>query len=49
MKEVRLMGAKIAQHTRKILFQIRWLFMSPQTKYAYLWQRTRNSHYKTGG
>ena len=49
MKEVALMGDKIAQHTRKISLQIRWLLMSPKARYAYLWQQTRNSHYKTRG
>ncbi len=27
----------------RILFQIRWLFMGPQKRYAYLWNRTRES------
>jgi hypothetical protein len=27
----------------RALFQVRWLFMGPQRRYAYLWNRTRES------
>ena len=30
---------------RQVFFQFRWLFMSPRRRYAYLWQRTKNSRY----
>lgn len=28
---------------RTVLFQLKWLFMSPRARYAYLWNRTRTS------
>jgi hypothetical protein len=27
----------------RALFQLRWLFMRPERRYAYLWNRTRES------
>lgn len=27
----------------RALFHIKWLFMKPERKYAYLWNRTRES------
>ena len=35
----------MANFISKLLFQLRWLFMSPEKKYVYLWNRTE-SHYK---
>ena len=26
-----------------ILFRLRWIFMSPEKRYVYLWQRTRRT------
>ncbi len=26
----------------KILFNVQWFFMSPEKRYAYLWNRTKN-------
>ncbi len=30
---------------RKTLFQLKWTFMSPQKRYAYLWNRRKHTHY----
>ena len=32
-------------YLKQALFQLKWLFMSPRHRYAYLWQRTKNNHY----
>ncbi len=32
-------------YLKQVLFQFKWLFMSPHRRYAYLWQRTKNNHY----
>ncbi len=32
---------KVVNRTREILFQLRWVFMSQEKRYAYLWQRTK--------
>lgn len=29
--------------TRKTLFKVKWTFMPPEKKYAYLWARTRKN------
>jgi len=31
---------------RQMLFRFRCLFMSQRRRYAYLWARTRHSHYE---
>jgi len=36
------MATRIAKHYKKVLFQLRWLFMSPQQRYAYLWQQGKH-------
>jgi hypothetical protein len=28
----------------KALFHIKWMFMSPQDRYAFLWARTKKHH-----
>jgi hypothetical protein len=38
------MIARISQAASKALFQLRWMFMSPQDKYAFLWARTKRHH-----
>jgi hemolysin-activating ACP:hemolysin acyltransferase len=30
---------------RKTVFHLKWAFMSPQKRYAYLWNRTKRTHY----
>jgi hypothetical protein len=30
---------------KKTLFQLKWLFMSPQRRYVYLWNRTKHTHH----
>jgi hypothetical protein len=30
----------IIDHVRKILFNFRWVFMSQEKRYVYLWNRT---------
>ena len=32
-----------ARFTRRMLFSVRWRFMPPQKRYAYLWAKTRRS------
>ncbi len=34
--------AKIVNQAKKILFQLKWAFMSPEKRYVYLWNRTRS-------
>jgi len=29
----------------RLMFQMRWVFMSPERRYAYLWNKT-DDHYK---
>ncbi len=38
------MISRISQAASKALFQLRWMFMSPQDKYAFLWARTKRNH-----
>lgn len=38
------MIARISQAASKALFQLRWMFMSPQHRYAFLWARTKRHH-----
>lgn len=33
--------SRVVNHARKVLFQLRWAFMSQEKRYAYLWQRTK--------
>ena len=40
------MKIKMAEYYRNLIFQLRWTFMSPQKRYAYLWNRTKHSHYQ---
>ncbi len=35
----------MVNYVRMILFWLRWEFMSPEKRYAYLWHRTRNELY----
>ena len=35
----------VIKQMKTIIFQVEWLFMSPKAKYAYLWNRTKNSEY----
>jgi len=37
------MSMIIVDFISKISFQLRWLMMSDREKYAYLWNRTRDS------
>jgi hypothetical protein len=37
------MSTVIADYIRKLLFRLRWLIMSDQARYAYLWNRTRST------
>ena len=32
-----------SNYMKKVIFRLRWMFMSPRKQYAYLWNRTRNS------
>jgi len=32
----------MVDYVRMILFQLRWIFMTQEKRYAYLWNRTRN-------
>jgi hypothetical protein len=32
-----------ADLTRKTLFKVKWTFMPPEKKYAYLWARTKKT------
>ena len=32
----------MVSYMRMILFQLRWIFMPQEKRYAYLWNRTRN-------
>ncbi len=32
--------AKILNYASRVLFQLRWTFMSQEKRYAYLWNRT---------
>ena len=34
---------RTAQLTKKVLFSVKWQFMDPKKRYAYLWARTRKS------
>ena len=34
---------KAADLTRKTLFKVRWTFMPPEKRYAYLWARTKKN------
>jgi hypothetical protein len=34
--------------TRKVLFRLRWVVMSPERRYACLWARTKRSLSQTG-
>lgn len=34
---------KLFKFTRTIPFHFKWLFMSPEERYAFLWGRTRNN------
>jgi hypothetical protein len=38
------MMTRISQATRKALLHFRWMFMSPENRYAYLWARTKRHH-----
>ena len=31
----------MARNFRKVTFEVKWLFMSPEARYAYLWNRTK--------
>lgn len=33
----------IAGCLKSVLFRLKWAFMSPEARYAYLWERTRRS------
>ena len=35
----------LSRQRKRALFHFRWLFMSPERRYAYLWNRTKHSHY----
>ncbi|MFC2022781.1 hypothetical protein ACFLTL_01280 [Chloroflexota bacterium] len=35
----------VSSFVKSRLFRLKWLFMSPEIKYAYLWNRTRHSRY----
>jgi len=35
-----LVGLRIVDYVKKILFRLRWLTMSDKERYAYLWNRT---------
>jgi hypothetical protein len=35
-----LMGALI-RYIKAVAFRVRWIFISPQRKYAYLWSKTK--------
>ena len=37
------MNMVIADYIKRLLFRLRWLIMSDQARYAYLWNRTRSS------
>lgn len=37
------MNTVIADYLRKLVFRLRWLVMSDQARYAYLWNRTRST------
>ncbi len=32
---------KLTDHIKSITFRTKWIFMSPQVRYAYLWSRTK--------
>ena len=34
---------RTANLTKKALFRVRWQFMAPDKRYAYLWARTKKS------
>ncbi|MDD5038250.1 MAG: hypothetical protein PHN78_02920 [Dehalococcoidales bacterium] len=36
---------RIISNLREILFNIKWTFMSPGAKYAYLWNQTTSNEY----
>jgi len=38
----------LVNYFRKLLFQLRWIFMSPEKRYVYLWNQTnpRYRYYK---
>ena len=40
------MSGAIFNSIKRILFQMRWLTMSDQKRYAYLWKRTREGLYR---
>ncbi len=33
---------KMADYIMMILFRLRWIFMSQEKRYVYLWNRTKN-------
>ena len=37
------MSTVIADYIKRLLFRLRWLIMSDQARYAYLWNRTRST------
>ena len=39
------MSAAVVNYMRKIWFRIRWFTMSDRERYAYLWNRTKSSHW----
>ena len=32
---------RLSENFEQVLFQLKWLFWTPQKKYVYLWNRTR--------
>ncbi len=40
---VDIMYKAIINYFHRILFRIRWIILSDRERYAYLWNRTRNS------
>ncbi len=37
---------RIADYLGTTWFQLKWMLMSPKKRYAYMWNRTRNSIYR---
>ncbi len=39
---------KVIASIRALLFRMKWIFMSPEAKYAYFWKRNMSREYALG-